>query len=173
MDTTIKIQKLYKFKKSWMIKKAHRVVALMNEVINSDEFREEIKKFNFKDRRYQENSKGEIREILDNEEILGLLKRGREQDSTDGIDYTWKLYIALGRLNSQVGRREGNLIITQNWLLKTPKNDAAVASHWFHEYAHVLGFKHDFDDTDIRPFSVPYALNEIVERVLANRQATE
>lgn len=170
MKTEIKIERLFKFKKKWMRKKARRVVVLMNEVINSDKFKKEILDYDFKDRRYRLDPKEQHREITDNQEIYDILMRGHEQNSEDGVDYTWKLRIALGRFNDQVGRRQGNLITTQNWFLKIKGNEAKVASHWFHEYAHMLGFYHDKKKTPIRPYSVPYALNEIVEKVLLERE---
>ena len=166
MDTKIEIQQLFKFRKSWMKKKAHRVVILMNEVINSDEFRDRVNGFDFKDRRYKASPTSEVREITDNKEIYELLKKGNEQYSDSGNDYLWRLKIKLGRGLRQVGRREKDLIITQNWFLKRSNNDHSVAAHWFHEYCHVLGFMHDYKDTDIRPFSIPYAVGDIVEDLL-------
>ena len=164
--TEIKIKKLYKFKKKWMIKKAHRVVALMNEVINSDEFGEAVKNYKYKDTRYRLDPRSDFQQIESGEEILEILRKGREQGSDQGDDYKWNLEIKLGRFRRVVGTRLGDLITTQNWLLKKSDNDPEVASHWFHEYAHVLGFHHDRDSTDIRPDSVPYALNTIVEDVI-------
>lgn len=170
IQTTIRIKRLYKFKKKWMIQKANRVVALMNEVINSDEFGKEVIEFNYTDTRYRLDPTSEYREISSGEEILNILRKGHEQNSQAGNDYKWELEIKLGRMGSVVGSRLGNLITTQNWFMKQQGNDHQVASHWFHEYAHVLGFHHDKGATDIRPNSVPYALNTIVERVLESNQ---
>lgn len=164
--TTIKIKKLYKFKKKRMVKKANRVVALMNVVINSQEFEDGVKNYKYLDTRYRLDPKDEYRSIETGEEILEILRKGQEQGSQSGNDYEWNLEIKLGRFKRVVGTRLGNLITTQNWLLKKDDNDPKVTSHWFHEYAHVLGFHHDRKVTDIRPHSVPYALNTIVEDVI-------
>lgn len=168
METRIIISKLYKFRKRWRIKKAERVVALMNKAINSEQFKQEILAYKFTDTRYRQFKEDDHREITNNQEIYDILMRGVEQNSDGNADYTWKLYIKLGRGLSQVGRREGNMIITQNWFFKRNKNDIEVASHWVHEYSHVLGFHHDYERTERRKDSVPYALNTIVEKILNN-----
>lgn len=166
MKTKVIITKLYKFRKRWKVKKARRVVELMNKVINSKAFEKEILAYSFTDRRYRHSKKDEYREIQDNKEIYEILRKGNEQKSKDGEDYIWKLRIKLGRGLRQVGRREGHLIITQNWFFKKSGNDKSVAAHWFHEYAHVLGFAHDFEKTDRRPDSIPYGLGTIVLKIL-------
>ncbi|XLS27934.1 hypothetical protein ACJD0Z_12080 [Flavobacteriaceae bacterium M23B6Z8] len=168
MKTKIMIHKLYKFKRKWKVKKARRVVALMNGVINSDEFKQKVLDYEFTDRRYRQSTDEPYREILDNKEILEILMKGHEQHSNESEDYTWKLRIKLGRFLPQVGRREGNLIITQNWFFRKDNNESQVAAHWFHEYTHVLGFHHDHDRTERRADSVPYGLGTIVKSVLEN-----
>lgn len=168
METKISINKLYKFRKKWKVRKAKKVVALMNKAINSDQFKQEVLAYEFTDRRYRLSPKDEYREISDNNEIFKILMKGHEQNSTEGADYTWKLNIKLGRLLPQVGRREGDLIITQNWFFKKSNNENRIAAHWFHEYSHVLGFGHDYEKTERRPHSVPYGLGTIIEKVLDN-----
>lgn len=165
-ETRIIITKLYKFKKSWKVKKAHRAVELMNQVINSEKFKAKVLEFNFQDTRYRASADEEYRNIDSNEDIYNILRKGEEQGSSDGVDFTWKLRIKLGRGLSQVGRRDGNLIITQNWFIKRDNNDSEVAAHWVHEYLHVLGFGHDYDDTERRPYSVPYGIGGIVSDLL-------
>lgn len=165
--TVIKVKRLYKFKKRWMKSKVRRVVALMNEVINSDEFGRRVIDHQYTDTRYRLDPNDDFRTIETGEEILELLRKGYEQGSDQGNDYEWNLVIKLGRFRGVVGTRLGDLITTQNWFFKKKGNDDEVAGHWFHEYAHVLGFHHDKDATDIRPNSVPYALNKIVEDTIA------
>lgn len=166
MKTKIIINKLFKFNKRWKIRKAKRVVNLMNKVLNSENFKREILDYEFTDRRYRQSRSDQFREIIDNNEIYDILMKGYEQNSSEGNDYTWKLNIKLGRFLRQVGRREGNLIITQNWFFKKNNNDYKVAAHWIHEYSHVLGFHHDYEKTERRKDSIPYALGTIVEKVL-------
>ncbi len=165
MDTRIVISKMYKFRKKWKVKKARRAVALMNEAINSEAFKEEVLKFDFSDRRYRYDPKDDWQEITDNMKIFDILLKGNEQYRNREDDYVWKLKIKLGRYLQQVGRREQDLIITQNWFMRSA-TDIRLAAHWVHEYAHVLGFHHDYEDTDRRPKSIPYGLGTIVKKVL-------
>ena len=165
MKTKVIIGKLFKFKKNWQKRKARRVAHLMENVINSDEFGDRVKAYDFKDRRYRPSKNEEWKEITENAKILDILRKGNEQGSEKNDDHEWKLNIKLGRFLSQVGRREGQLIITQNWFFKIANNDHSVAGHWVHEYAHVLGFGHDFEKTDRRPHSVPYAVGTIAEEI--------
>lgn len=165
MKTRIELTKLYKFKKQWRIKKARRVVVSMNEIINSELFKQKVRDFDFTDRRHRYTKEEEYREVTDNQEILDILMKGREQGSPEGDDYIWKLNIKLGRGLRQVGRREGNLIITQNWFFKPPGNEGSLAAHWIHEHSHVLGFHHDFKETTRRIKSIPYGLGTIAKEV--------
>jgi hypothetical protein len=136
----------------------------MNQVINSDEFRAAVNAYDFQDRRYQKNPGGPVEEITDNMKIYEILKQGNEQYGNRQNDHVWDLHIKLGRLLRQVGRREKELIVTQNWFMRR-SSDIRLAAHWVHEYSHVLGFKHDYDRTPRREHSVPYALGTIVENV--------
>lgn len=164
METKIVISKLHKFNKRWKRKKAHRAVALMNRVINSNEFREAVKAFDFTDRRYQKDPKGPIEEIMDNLKIYEILKQGNEQYGNREDDYKWTLHLKLGKFLRQVGRREKELIITQNWFMRR-STDIELAAHWFHEYSHIFGFRHDYEETEERPNSIPYGLGTIVKDV--------
>jgi len=164
MDT-----KIYKFKKKWKVKKAYRTVDLMNKVINSNKFEEKVVSYSFTDRRYSYSREDEWEEVTDNNRIYEILKKGNEQYNIRKNDYVWKLKIKLGRYLPQVGRREKDLIITQNWFIKS-STDKELAAHWFHEYAHVLGFHHDYERTDRRPHSIPYGLGVIVEEVISEME---
>ena len=168
MKTKIVISKLFKFKKKWKVKKARRAVELMNKAINSKEFKDEVLAFEFTDRRYRYSPNDNWQEIADNEKIYDIILKGNEQYNNREDDYRWTLKIKLGRFLRQVGRREQDLIITQNWFIKSSSTtDIDLAAHWVHEYAHVLGFHHDYDRTDRRPKSIPYALGTIVKKVLS------
>ncbi|MFA0964535.1 hypothetical protein AB9P05_22195 [Roseivirga sp. BDSF3-8] len=166
MATKVIISDLYKFNRTWKKKKARRVVALMNTVINSEEFKEKVLAYDFQDTRYRRSSKEAYERLSDNQQIYDILMKGNEQESPEGDDHTWQLRIKLGRFLFQVGRREGDLIITQNWFFRKDGNEAAVAGHWAHEYAHMLGFNHDYEPTERRDQSVPYAIGHIIEEIL-------
>jgi hypothetical protein len=46
---------------------------------------------------------------------------------------------------------------------------AEIAANLAHEWTHKLGFDHDFDRTARRPYSVPYGVGCVVEKLGANR----
>ncbi|MFO0597505.1 MAG: hypothetical protein U0228_19520 [Myxococcaceae bacterium] len=55
--------------------------------------------------------------------------------------------------------------ITTNRRFFSGFEPSEIAGHLAHEWLHKLGFDHDFNATSQRPYSVPYELGELVERL--------
>jgi hypothetical protein len=61
----------------------------------------------------------------------------------------------------------GSDTITTNRRFFSNYEPAEIAGHLGHEWLHKLGFEHDHAATADRPYSVPYAVGELIERLAA------
>jgi hypothetical protein len=57
-----------------------------------------------------------------------------------------------------------------NWCKISNNENRSIANTLVHEYTHVLGFSHDYRPTANRPFTVPYAIGSIVEKLLGGEE---
>ncbi|MEM6517368.1 MAG: hypothetical protein AAF688_14390 [Bacteroidota bacterium] len=162
----VKLNRLVNFNRKRDIEKAKKVQKLIEVVINSNEFRENVISADFKDRRFRKEN-GTIYEIVENGSILNLIIGGNEQyDNDDTIDFEWDFQIVLYRsFTGEIGHRSKDTIFTKKKKFrKMPYKD--LASHWIHEYMHVIGFTHDFKRTKRRAYSVPYLVGEIAGDIM-------
>lgn len=164
----VKNNRLIGFSRKSDLEKAEKVRKLILEVINDEHFRNEILKADFKDRRFIDES-GNTTDILENEIILQKLISGKEQYTGENEDFEWDLRITLYRsLTSEIGHRSKETIFTKKEKFRN-RNERYLASHWIHEFMHIIGFTHDYKKTKIRPFSVPYLIGTIASDILETK----
>jgi hypothetical protein len=154
--------------------KLEAAVALLERTVNRAEFRERVSGFEWDgERRFAEN-RG-----LTNPEILETLLAAEERWSP-GADSTIQLQLLLyrsrnpwssvpgwTRASDPVIRINARFFRSPDW---TP---ADVAGNLAHEWLHQLGFTHARDATPERPFTVPYAVGEIVRLLAAEERPSE
>lgn len=137
-----------------------KAAALMTDVVNSSEFRQSVLAHQFNGR------PGFASTGNSPQEVLGKLIGGSEVLSP-GVDHIWSWDVVLYyKNNTTVGYTYPH--VTTLWV-NTKFMDqydlADIARNQAHEMTHKLGFSHDFKKTARRPYSVPYAIGAIVERV--------
>ena len=165
----VKNNRLINFSRKKDIEKAERVRKLIVEVINDEHFRTEILRADFKDRRYIDENRNTT-EIKNNEIILQKIISGKEQYTGENEDFEWDLRITLYRsLTSEFGHRSRETIFTKKKKFRS-MSERYIASHWIHEYMHVIGFTHDYKKTNIRPYSVPYLIGTIASNTLETKE---
>lgn len=165
----VSIYQLVNFNRKSDRDKAGRVRLIIEKVVNDQAFREKILDAEFKDRRFLKVD-GTIVNIDDNRKVLDMIIGGKEQYREEDADYEWDMSVALYRsLTREVGHRKRETIFTKKRKFRKA-TDEYVAAHWIHEYAHVIGFIHDFKNTEIRPFSIPYLIYDIAERMLNGKR---
>jgi len=165
----VKFNQLLNFTKETDVKKAESVKLLITDVINTPEFRTRILNADFKDRRFIDE-RGEYSEINDNQEILNKIIAEKEQYTGETVDYEWDFNICLYRsLTGEVGHRKKETIFTKKRKFRNLSH-RFIASHWIHEYTHVLGFTHDYKRTERRPYSVPYLISTIANTILEGKE---
>ncbi len=144
--------------------KLYRSFEVLEEVVNSEEFKDRV--INFK------NSKGErsfaSNKGLSNEEIYQIFMEGREtlQQNTPGeMNFYLKLYNK--SWSRVIGYTSGDTnVIHMNW--KFFKNFAPhqVASNLAHEWTHKIGFDHrSAKEHDSAPYAIGYIIGEMAERI--------
>jgi len=161
--------RLIGFSRKSDIQKAERVRRLIDEVINDKNFRNQVLKAEFQDRRFIDES-GNTTEISDNNIILKKLISGKEQYTGENKDYEWDLRVTLYRsITSEIGHRSRETIFTKKRKYRN-LSDRFIASHWIHEYLHVIGFTHDHERTRRRPYSIPYLIGTLASNTLESKE---
>jgi hypothetical protein len=145
--------------------KAREAVASFVKIYNSDEFKLRVVNFKWKGQNQFADSAG-----LTNEQVYNKILSGSEIANAGNdfdADINLKAYSKGWPLGSAIGFTDpdDNLIYTK-WHFIKKSTVKELAAHYAHEYCHCLGFEHDFEDTDQRPFSVPYAIGDIIEELL-------
>lgn len=164
----VKNNRLISFSRKSDLEKAERVRKLIEEVINDEHFRTEILNADFKDRRFVDENRNTT-DINDNEIILQKIISGKEQYTGEKEDFEWDLRVTLYRsLTSEIGHRSRETIFTKKKKFRN-MSERYIASHWIHEYIHVIGFTHDYKKTRIRPYSIPYLVGTIASDTLETR----
>ncbi len=143
-----------------------RAIDLLKKVVNSTEFYSQVLEFEYQGKKqFAQNNGMSNQQIL---EKIQLAVEGNEIGSLGVIDLEtdvyWSRRVIPRRKLGTVGYTSfaGTTIFTNGYQLRI-MDEAELAGHLFHEWTHQLGFEHDFNNTLRRPYSVPYALGEIIE----------
>jgi hypothetical protein len=144
--------------------KAHEAVNLFVEVFNKAEFKTRVLNHKWKGKEQFADNEG-----LTNAQVFEKLMAGSEI-SNKGKDYNADLklraYYKMWPFGSAIGHADADKgeIITK-WKFIRQSSVEGLAGHYAHEYCHLLGFGHDFDVTNQREYSVPYAIGNLVEEL--------
>lgn len=139
----------------------------LEQVVNSSEFKQRVLDFSY-------NGKNEFYQNagLSNLEIYNRIQRAQEIGTfQDDYMMTLNLYRYRAPFWSKVLAYhiefESRIYLNSRYLkwASVPQ----LANTIMHEWLHQLGFYHDYRSTKYRPYSVPYAIGEIVEDILTNK----
>jgi hypothetical protein len=144
--------------------KAREAVALFVKVFNSETFRNRVLHHKWKGKEQFADNEG-----LSNAEILERLLAGSEIAFPGGdskADFHLRAYAKAWPFGPAIGHADAdNGEIVTKWRFIKKCSLAELAGHYAHEYCHLLGFEHDYDVTNQREYSVPYAVGYIVEEL--------
>jgi hypothetical protein len=143
-------------------KKLELAADLVERVLGSDEFKYAVLAHTYQGRREFVDNNG-----LSNADIYRVLMNGREilnpyDNQTMDLHLVlyqppfWKRWSVKGYTYEHTL----NIWVNRNWFRYF--HVSQVAGNMMHEWCHKLGFGHDFKATARRPFSVPYAVGEIL-----------
>lgn len=142
-------------------------LVLIEDIINSDEFKEQVISFQGK------SGKGFSSTKLTPAQVYESLMQGRElsslNDSNGEMNFSlkrWKFsWIYRKKVVAESEPRKNTEIRLSNWFYSW-YGTSEMAGNITHEWIHLLGFSHaDADDLD----SVPYAVGDIMRELVEKR----
>lgn len=143
--------------------KVNQALRELKAVVKSPEFKYEVLRHTYNGAETFVNNNG-----LTNAEVYQTILRGAETllpDADNEMDLELQLYYK--RFSSTVGYTyPGKLRIYMNTKFFDRYETEDVANNVMHEWLHKLGFGHDSKRTARRPYSVPYAVGNIIEDLI-------
>lgn len=136
---------------------------LLEKVVNSEQFKQRVLHFTYQGQETFVQNNG-----LTNLQIYNVIMQGAEQlpspsESNHVMDLSVQLYTSSYFGRNVVGYTDPStstiFMNTYFYNYATPGDSAA---NMIHEWMHKLGFDHDYNSTARRPYSVPYAIGDIV-----------
>lgn len=148
----------YKFT-SFGRKKINQAADLIQQVISSEEFKNKVLNHRYNGKKQFANNNGLTNKQIYNKILAGAEKLKPSRDNE--MDLEVELY------RDAESNTVGYTYPTTNRVWMNSKyfniNSAAlVTTNMMHEWLHKLGFGHDAEVTDKRPYSVPYAIGYMV-----------
>jgi hypothetical protein len=143
----------------WTRRKGEAARALLEETLNRPDFQEAVRQAVFSDNRFVKPDGTELTDLT-NDQILDIILKGVESDTKP--DYVLQLHVRFHPFGSAVGETDENEVIHDLWYVFERSSEAEVAGHWLHEWSHIAGFRHDWEDTPRRATSVPYLLGDLL-----------
>lgn len=144
-------------------KKLGEATNLMAKVLNSREFRDAVMNATYA------GKPGFADEARSPREIYEAIRGAKENftDAADGeVDLNLKLENFSWFQRKVVGyTTPSSDTITTNRRFFGSYEPAEVAGHLAHEWLHKVGFEHDHAATRDRPYSVPYAVGDLVDKL--------
>ena len=146
--------------------KAARVKEILETVLNSEELRQAILNFEYEGKKQFVQNNGQT-----NEQIYETIRKGIElayagKENTFDIENEiyWprrmKRWSVVGYTYPDSSRIWSNGNYFYYSLTRTD-----LAAHFMHEWLHKIGYDHDGNSTARRPYSVPYAIGELVGEI--------
>lgn len=151
--------------------KAESAMDVIEVVINSDEFRSRVLNYTHKDpstgiikQEFVNNVVGGV--TLSNAQILEKIYAASEnfrREENAQIDLNITIYTSSWFQRGTIGYTypDADTIWVNRRHYKNFK-PSQIAANFTHEWLHKVGFGHDFKATARRPFSVPYAIGNIM-----------
>lgn len=143
--------------------KMEKALRALEEVVNSEEFKERVINFkNKKGERAFASNKG-----LTNEQIYAQFMEGREtlqQDTPNEMNFWLKLYNkpwsrVIGYTTPTVN------LININWKYFKGNEVSSVASNLAHEWTHKIGFGHkSASEHDSAPYGIGYIVGDLIRK---------
>ncbi|MBN22981.1 MAG: hypothetical protein CL678_16975 [Bdellovibrionaceae bacterium] len=145
--------------------KIYAAAEVFETVINSEEFKEAILNFTYNGKKEFVDNNG-----MTNQEVYDTIMRGAEgylnepnhQADLDLQLYWarwWKKWRVVGYTYPNTSR------IYMNKYYFNVFTPSDVAGNMAHEWMHKIGFDHDFNRTARRPYSVPYAVGDLISEI--------
>lgn len=140
--------------------------ALLEKVVNSEEFKQRVIHFTYQGRETFVQNNG-----LSNLEIYQKIMAGAEQwpaptPVNQAMDLFLQLYTSGWSGRNVIGYTNPKTsTIYMNTYFYNEATPAETAANMIHEWLHKVGFDHDYKSTRRRPYSVPYAIGRLAGEI--------
>lgn len=150
--------------------KLDRALLLVEKVLNSDEFRNEVVNFKNYNDQFEFHQNGG----RSNQQVYETIMTAAEQfpkvtDPDQQMNLDLKVYVPkwydLQGQNVIGYTAPTYMTIYMNRKFYRNYSEANVVGNLVHEWTHKLGFDHDFNYNSKRDFTVPYAVGYIAEKI--------
>lgn len=150
--------------------KLDRAMVKLAEVLNSREFKDAVLSHTYA------GKPGFASDSRTPAEIYAVIRAGKE-NFTSAADGEVDLNVALENFSwfqrNVVGyTTPSSDTVTTNRRFYAGFDESEIAGHLGHEWLHKVGFEHDFKATARRPYSVPYALGDLIEALASKPSLT-
>lgn len=158
---TVKVENTNYSKYEGAKAKLDQAEKLIDLVMNSKEYEEEVLNFTHKGVKTFYSNNG-----LTNAQIYEKLYAGAEA-LIPAVNYQLDLKVTMYYSNNKtVGYTyPSSMIVNTNWKFHKNYQPCRIASNIVHEWTHKMGFGHSSNYTSNRDFTVPYGHNDIIERL--------
>lgn len=142
--------------------KMKKALNLLVEVVESQEFKDAIENYEYKGAKTFYKNLG-----LNNTQIYEKILKGAEalnpiEDGTMNLKMT--LYTSQTNTVGYTYPSVSEIWVNRKYFKKYSLGE--VANNAIHEWLHKIGFDHSFYNNTDRPHTVPYAIGEIVEKII-------
>lgn len=155
-----------------------KIIDIGTKAINSDQFHDLVVNFKWTETYWSWFRKRSIdhntffqNDGKSNEQIYEMFMSGSDKihPLADGdIDLFLHLYFANNNVIGYTNQATEEIFINKKFFLgnlETPAGNAAIIGNIVHEYMHKMGFDHSYFNNSTRPYSVPYAVGDLAEKV--------
>lgn len=156
----VEFSELQGFSSSELVK-VHSAADILERTVNSPEFRSAITNHTYQGQKTFVQNNG-----LSNEQIYEKILTGAEMlkpeiNHTIDLNLTiyWSSWFSRGTVGYTYPDTLRIWVNRRHFQYFEPRS---VAANMMHEWMHKIGFDHDFKSTSRRPYSVPYAVGELV-----------
>lgn len=142
--------------------------SMLEKAVNSEEFKQRVLHFTYQGQEAFVQNNG-----LTNLQVYNSLMAGAEMlpqvtSANNMMDLFLELYTSSWTGRNVIGyTTPSTSVIYMNTYFYNDATPAETAANMIHEWTHKLGFDHDYRSTSRRPYSVPYAIGNIVEDLLS------
>ena len=139
---------------------------LLERIVNSEEFKQRVLHVSYQGQETFVQNNG-----LSNLQVYNKILEAAEQlpsptEANRVIDLSVQLYTSSYFGRNVVGYTSPDTpTIYMNTYFYNGATPGESASNMMHEWMHKLGFDHDYNSTARRPYSVPYAIGDIVDQM--------
>lgn len=143
-------------------RKMRQALARLSYVVKTAEFKQKVLEHSYQGKKQFYQNKG-----LSNKEIYQAILDGVEslnpvEDNTMNLQLT--LYTSETNTVGYTYPNTNEIWVNTKYFERYSL--AEVANNAMHEWLHKIGFEHSYYNNDDRPYTVPYAIGEIVEDIM-------